>query len=83
MLTGNGIIVWILLGVSVRIPNSSRVTQALERLTPLASTTIVGVVQAADGNMLDQVAALTAIADDAGNRIHHGYLPKHLIWQTL
>jgi hypothetical protein len=42
-----------------------------------------GVVQATDGNMLDQVAALKAIADDVGNRIHHGYLPKHLIWQTL
>jgi hypothetical protein len=29
------------------------------------------------------VAALMAIADDVGNHIHHGYLPKHLIWQTL
>jgi hypothetical protein len=67
------------IGVSVRIPNSSRVIQALEHLTPLAATTVVGVVQAADGNMLDQVAALTAIADDMGNHIHHGYLPKCLI----
>jgi hypothetical protein len=71
------------IGVSVRIPNSSGVIQALEHLTPSAATTVVGVVQAADGNMLDQVAALTAIADDVGNRIHHGYLPKRLIWQTL
>jgi hypothetical protein len=46
-------------------------------------STIVGVVQAADGNMLDQIAALKAIADDVGNRIRNGYLPKHLIWQTL
>jgi hypothetical protein len=71
------------IGVSVGIPNSSGVIQALERLTPSASTTVVGVVQAADGNMLDQVAALTAIANDVGNCIHHGYLPKCLIWQTL
>jgi hypothetical protein len=47
------------------------------------STTVVGVVQAADGNMLDQVAALKAIADDMGNCIHNGYLTKCLIWQTL
>jgi hypothetical protein len=71
------------IGVSVRILNSSGVLQALEHLTPVAATTIVGVVQAADGNMLGQVAALTAITDDVGNRIHHGYLPKHLIWQTF
>jgi hypothetical protein len=69
--------------MSVCIPNSSGVIQALEHLTPLVATTDVGVVQAADGNMLDQVAALMAIADDVGNHIHHGYLPKHLIWQTL
>jgi hypothetical protein len=71
------------IGMSVCIPNSSGVIQALEHLTPLVATTDVGVVQAADGNMLDQVAALMAIADDVGNHIHHGYLPKHLIWQTL
>jgi hypothetical protein len=69
--------------VSIRIPNSSGVLQAFECLAPSASTTIVGVVQAVDGNMLDQVAALKAIADDVGNHIHNGYLPKRLIWQTL
>jgi hypothetical protein len=69
--------------VSIHIPNSSGVLQALECPAPSASTTIVGVVQAADGNMLDQVAALKAIADDVGNHIHNGYLPKRLIWQTL
>jgi hypothetical protein len=69
--------------VSICIPNSLGVLQALECLALSASITIVGVVQAADGNMLDQMAALKAIADDMGNRIHNGYLPKHLIWQTL
>jgi hypothetical protein len=43
----------------------------------------VGVVQAANGNMVDQVAALKAIADDVGNQVNQGYLPKRLIWQTL
>jgi hypothetical protein len=65
------------------IPNSLCVLQALKWLALLASTTIVGVVQAVDGNMLDQVAALKAIADDVGNCIHNGYLPKHLILLTL
>jgi hypothetical protein len=45
--------------------------------------TVVGVVQAADGNMADQVAALKAIADDMGDQVNQGYLPKRLIWQTL
>jgi hypothetical protein len=41
------------------------------------------VVQAADGNMVDQVAVLKAIADDVGDWVNQGYLPKRLIWQTL
>jgi hypothetical protein len=69
--------------MSIRIPNSSGHLQALNRLSPSASTTVVGVVQAADGNMADQVAVLKAIADDVGDRVNQGYLPKRLIWQTL
>jgi hypothetical protein len=57
--------------VSTCIPNSSSVLQALECLAPVVLITIVGVVQAADGNMLDQVAALKAIAHNMGNRIHN------------
>jgi hypothetical protein len=34
------------IGVSIHIPNFSGVKQALERLTPSAATTVVGVVQA-------------------------------------
>jgi hypothetical protein len=79
---GNGIIIWMFL-CPICIPNSLGVLHALEHLAPLASTTIVGVVHAIDGNMLDQVAALKAFADDMGNCIHNGYLPKCLIWQTL
>jgi hypothetical protein len=71
------------IAMSIRIPNSSGHLQALERLSPLASMTVVCVVQAADGNMADQVAALKAIAYDLGDRVNQEYLPKRLIWQTL
>jgi hypothetical protein len=64
------------ISVSIRTPNSSGELQALKRLAPLVSTTVVGVVQAADGNMLDQVKALKATADDMGNHIHKGYSSK-------
>jgi hypothetical protein len=37
---------------------------------------VLGVVHAADDNMVDQVVALKVIADDVGNRINRGYLPK-------
>ncbi len=69
--------------MSIRIPNSSGHLQALKQLSPSASTTVVGMVQAADGNMVDQVAALKAIADAMGDQVNQGYLPKRLIWQTL
>jgi hypothetical protein len=55
--------------MSIRIPNSSGHLQVLKRLSPSASTTVVGVVQAADGNMADQVAVLKAIADDVGDQV--------------
>jgi hypothetical protein len=58
--------------MSIHIPNSSGHLQALKRLSPSVSTTIVGVVQAADGNMTDQEAALKAIADDVGDRVNQG-----------
>jgi hypothetical protein len=40
-------------------------------------------VQASDGNMADQVAVLKAIADEVGDQVSQGYLPKILIWQTF
>jgi hypothetical protein len=69
--------------MSIHIPNSSGNLQALKCLSLLALIIVVGVVQAADGNMVDQVAALKAIADNVGDRVNKGYLPKRLIWQTL
>jgi hypothetical protein len=71
------------IAVSICIPDSSGEMQLLQHLLPAESTMVVGMVQAADGNMADQVSALQAIADEVGERIQKGYLPKHLIWQML
>jgi hypothetical protein len=57
--------------------------QAIESLGPSDATTVVGVIQAADGNMTDQVQKLKEDADDVGDRISKGYLPRRLVWQTL
>jgi hypothetical protein len=57
--------------------------QAIERLKPSQATTVVGVVQAADGNMDEQVQVLKEIADDIGTQINKGYLPRTLVWQSL
>jgi hypothetical protein len=70
--------------MSICIPNSSGHLQALERrLSPSVSTTVVGVVQAADGNMADQVAALKAITDDVGDEVNQGYLQKNYLADSL
>jgi hypothetical protein len=44
---------------------------------------VVGMVQTVDGNMVDQELTLQAIMDEVSEWIQKGYLPKHLIWQTL
>ena len=36
---------------------------------------VVGVVQAADGNMTKQLQVLKEVVDDIGNCINKGYLP--------
>jgi hypothetical protein len=71
------------IAVSICIPDSSGEMQLLQCLLPAESRMVVGMVQAADGNMADQLSALQAIADEVGEQIQKGYLPKHLIWQTL
>jgi hypothetical protein len=68
---------------SVLIPDATGAMQALERLNPSQATTVVGVVQAADGNMDEQVQVLKEIANDISTRINKGYLPRTLVWQSL
>jgi hypothetical protein len=67
----------------VLIPDATGAMQAIERLNPSQATTVVGVVQAADGNMDEQVQVLKEIADDIGTWINKGYLPRTLVWQSL
>jgi hypothetical protein len=71
------------IAVSIHIPDYSSEMQFLQRLLPAESTMVVGMVQAVDGNMVDQVLALQAIVDEVGEWIQKGYLPKCLIWQAL
>jgi hypothetical protein len=67
----------------VLIPDATGAMQAIERLKPSQATTVVGVVQAADGNMDEHVQVLKEIADDIGTRINKGYLPWTIVWQSL
>jgi hypothetical protein len=67
----------------VLIPDATGAMQAIERLKPSQATMVVGVVQAADGNMDEQVQVLKEIADDIGTCINKGYLPRTLVWQLL
>jgi hypothetical protein len=67
----------------VLIPDATGAMQAIERFKPSQATTVVGVVQAADGNMDEQVQVLKEIADDIGTWINKGYLPWTLVWQAL
>jgi hypothetical protein len=68
---------------AVLIPDATGAMQAIERLKPSQATTVVGVVQAADGNMDEQVQILKEIADDIGTWINKGYFPRTLVWQSL
>jgi hypothetical protein len=68
---------------SVLLPDATGAMQAIERLKPSQATTVVGVVQAADGNMDEQVQVLKEIADDISTHINKGYLPRTLVWQSL
>jgi len=68
---------------TVLIPDETGAMQAIEQLSPSQATTVVGVVQAADGNMEEQVHILKDLADDIGRRINKGYLPRTLVWQSL
>jgi hypothetical protein len=57
--------------------------QAMEKLSPSQATMMVGVIQAADGNMDEQVQVLNEVANDVGTHINNGYLSRTLVWQSL
>jgi hypothetical protein len=68
---------------AVLIPDETGEMQEIEKLGPSQATTVVGVVQAADGNMDEQVQVLKEAADNIGTRINKGYLPRTLVWQSF
>ena len=61
---------------NIRVPDDSGTLWRIARKSPMESTTIVGVEQSLDGLMSAQVAALTEKANDIGNRICTGHLPR-------
>lgn len=71
------------INATITIPDETGSRQPIELLGPSEATTVVGVIQAVDGNMLEQVQKLKDDADDIGDRINKGYLPKRLVWATI
>jgi len=55
----------------------------LERLEPSDARRTLGVRLAPDGNQNDQQQFMTQMANSWADRIRTGYLPKHLVWQSL
>lgn len=74
---------WTHIASSVFIPDRNGIMQMIENLSPSQATMVVGVVQAADGDMDEQVKVLKAITDNIGACINKGYLPRALVWQSL
>ena len=55
----------------------------IARLAPSEAIEVVGVWQAIDGNMKQQVAVMKKKATDLGEMIQKGYLPRNLVWQSF
>jgi hypothetical protein len=71
------------INAEITIPDSDGAVQAINNNGPSDATMVVGVAQAADSNMTEQVQKLKDDADDMGDQINKGYLPCRLVWQTL
>lgn len=55
----------------------------VERVEPSTAIKAVGVYQAADGNMVEQLKDLKERANKWGHAIHAGWLPRALAWQAM
>jgi hypothetical protein len=51
----------------------------IDNIGPSDATTVVGVAQAADSNMIEQVWKLKEATNGMGNQINKGYLPCQLV----
>lgn len=55
----------------------------VKRMEPDQAVKAVGLYQALDGNMQQQIADLKSRADKWGDAIHAGWLPRRLAWKAL
>lgn len=69
--------------ISLPCRPSTTLTRPIRRLEPWETTTVVGVVQAVDGNMKGQVAALQQIANTWSTSLSRHPIPRHLAWLAL
>jgi hypothetical protein len=76
---------------SIEVPNLQGTFQTITRLSASEAVKVVGIHQAIDGNMNEQVQALKLKADLWGTKLKSGYLPRNLahqgstsmIWSSL
>jgi phage-related tail fiber protein len=66
------------INAEITIPVSDGAAQVIDNICPSDATTVVGVTQAADGNMTEQVRKLKEATNDVGDQINKGYLPPML-----
>lgn len=66
---------------AIKIPGLDGQVVEIERLEPWDPIKVVGVVQAADGNMEGQFKDLMERVDDLGEKLRDGCIPRKLAWQ--
>lgn len=71
------------LDINLQIPDTNGTLTTIRRLEPSEAITVVGVEQALDGNMDEQAAVLEQKANELGEHIKKGYLPRNLVWQSI
>jgi hypothetical protein len=71
------------LPASVYVRNPAGELVEIERKEPSEAITVVGVVQALNGDMKPQVEALTHKADDWAEKVRNGWLNRRIAWAGL
>lgn len=71
------------LRAALRVPDPDGNEIEIKRLEPKEAVKVVGIQQAVDGNMTKQLKVLTKKADDWGDLIKNGWIPRNYAWQGL
>jgi hypothetical protein len=66
---------------SIEVPDLQGTFQTITRLGASEAVKVVGVHQAMDGNMTEQITALKTKADQWGAKLKSGWLPRRLVHQ--